>query len=129
MNKIFFSFFLLTLSSYALDINKFTNLKSGLTEAKKQNKFAMVFFHGKHCHYCDKLKLTTLKNKDVINYINSKFIFISIEEKNNPDKAKFPLDYIPAIYILDSTTNETKYFTFGYRNSEDFIGEFKTNLN
>jgi thioredoxin-related protein len=127
MNKIFLLLISIVSLSFSLELNRFKNLDLALIEANKQNKKIMVFFHGKQCPYCDKMKKTTLKDKKVIEYINSKYIFVSIDEEDNPNVDQFVLDYIPATYILD-TKQKTVYYTYGYRTSENFIGELNQNI-
>lgn len=87
-----------------------------------------MFFHAEYCHYCTKMKNTTLKDDTVIDFLNSEYVFLSIDEDDNPDKDRYILTYLPAMYILDSASQKIKYHTYGYRTPGDFIGELKQNV-
>lgn len=52
---------------------------------KIEKKIVVVFIHTTWCRYCEAMKHTTFKNKDIINTINSNFYFINLdaEEKRN----------------------------------------------
>ena len=92
--------------------------------AKKQNKKVLMFMYSEYCPWCEKMKKTTLENKKVINYINSKYIFL----KMDTDMGEYPQDlkprFIPTTYVIDPKTKETEQEIYGYKSAKDFINEF-----
>ncbi|MEA3554388.1 MAG: thioredoxin family protein [Campylobacterota bacterium] len=50
------------------ELNKFTNLDLAIKEAKVEKKDILIIFHGKQCHYCDKMKKNTLTDNEVIKF-------------------------------------------------------------
>ena len=73
---------------------KFEQIDS-LQEIEK--KIVVVFIHTNWCRYCDAMKHTTFKNRDIINTLNNNFYFINFdaEEKRNIDFHNNTFQYKP----------------------------------
>lgn len=78
----------------------------GLAMAKAQNKKIFLYFHADWCHYCKKMKKTTFKNADLINYLNKHFISIMVNVDKEKKIARFyRVRGLPTLWFLkdDST--------------------------
>lgn len=78
----------------------------GLAMAKAQNKNIFLYFHSDWCHYCKKMKRSTFKNLDLINYLNENFISIKVDtEKEKKVTASYSVRGLPTLWFLknDST--------------------------
>jgi thioredoxin-related protein len=62
-----------------------------------QKKPVAVFIHTSWCKFCGTMKNTTLKNREVVNFLNQKYYFISldIEEKRNINFRGYKFKYKP----------------------------------
>ena len=105
-------------------LNEVESYDEALETAKKQNKKVLMFMYSAHCPWCEKMKKNTFTNQKIINYINNKYIFVKMEM----DMDEYPITlkprYIPTTYVIDPLTKETEEIIYGYKSSEDFIGQF-----
>ena len=91
-----------------------------LIQAKKENKIVYVFIGTANCPFCNKLKETTLSNKDVIDAINKDFIPIYLSVDIDDIPAQFNLHFYPAHYFVDKNS-KIIYQTAGYRKKSTFL--------
>ena len=83
------------------------NYKEGMALSKKTNKNVYIFFHTSWCSYCTKMKNTTFKNKEVVEYLNSNFIPIGVDgDKEKDITKKYRVRAYPAsIFLADGKTS------------------------
>ncbi len=105
-------------------LNEVESYKEALEISKKQNKKVLMFMYSVHCPWCEKMKKTTFTDEKIINYINSKYIFVKMEMEMDEYPAKLKPRYIPTTYVIDPTTQETEEIIYGYKSSQDFIKQF-----
>ena len=92
--------------------------------AKKQNKKVLMFMYSEYCPWCEKMKKTTLSNKKVINYINSKYVFLKMDTEMGEYPQRLKPRFIPTTYVIDPQTKETIQEIYGYKSAKNFIKEF-----
>ena len=95
--------------------------ETALKLAKEKKKNVMMFIYSTHCPWCKKMKKTTFSNKDVIKYINRKYVFFMANQDTDHLEKRFVKEYVPTIYILSFHDNEIIYELQGFKNSETLI--------
>lgn len=121
MSKFFLILFSLFVSLNGASISSVANYDEAIRMAKSQNKKVMVFFHSEYCGWCDKMKKTTLKNPEVIEFINKKYIFVSIDRDKDAYPQKLTPRFVPTTYTIDPKTGAEIDVILGYKNANDFI--------
>ncbi|MCP4020292.1 MAG: thioredoxin fold domain-containing protein [Desulfobacteraceae bacterium] len=79
----------------------------GLALASEQNKNIFLYFHADWCTFCQKLKSTTFKDNNVVQFLNEKFIPIIVD--TDVDKmlaASFGVKGLPTMWFLKSDTGK-----------------------
>jgi len=61
---------------------KWVSFDRGVSHAGKENKFIMIKFYTDWCTYCEKLESETFSDKNIADYVNEKFIPISINAES-----------------------------------------------
>lgn len=128
MGKIFKALILsLTLSIFAngSQITAEPSYKDAILKGQKENKKVVMFVYSDYCPWCKKMERTTLRNRDVVKYMNEKYIFVEV----NQDRDVFPprfLPYgVPTTYVIDPNS-ESKVLTMrGYKSAGSFLSRLK----
>jgi len=111
----------LAFSATLKDVESF---ETAIKMAKEQNKKVLMFMYSEYCPWCEKMKKTTLSDKKVINYINSRYIFLKMDK----DMGEYPEEliprFIPTTYVIDPKTKESVQDIYGYKSAKDFINGF-----
>ncbi len=128
---LFVTLFLNILNAQNLDIDKL------LSQAKKENKTLMFFFHMPSCPYCKKMKQENFKNKEILTEINKNFVLfkISIYDEGlvrfkdfKGSKKEFSkylkASTYPSTVFLDEK-GEIVHLARGYRNIGEYLVEIK----
>lgn len=68
-----------TFTLYAQGINWIADIKKAQELAKKENKIIVVYIEAKHCPWCEKMKKSTLSDKDIVRNINKDYIALKID--------------------------------------------------
>ncbi len=75
--------------SSELPFEKITNLKelaTKRTEALREHKPIVIYFHAEHCRVCEKLKNTTLKDAKIREILKSSYMPLMVDMTNKSDK-------------------------------------------
>lgn len=120
--------FLILLLSFAngIVLNEVKSYEEAIQIAKEQNKKVLMFMYSEYCPWCEKMKKTTLSNEKVIDYINNKYIFLTMDKDMGEYPEKLMPRFIPTTYVINPKTQETIQEIYGYKSSEVFIKEFWT---
>ncbi len=93
----------------------------GLDAAKSQNKPVFLYFHADWCTYCKKLKKTTFADQDVLNYLNSNFISITVDiEKEKNLAQQWGIKGLPTLWFLKADHSKIRDLP-GYIDPEQFL--------
>lgn len=103
---------LLSINLFALD------LEPAYKKAIELNKKVLLFVYSDGCHWCEKMKETTLSDKDVKEFIESRYIFIMSD-----NTTKFDTNFFPTTYIIEPKDKSIIYEMAGFRDSETFMDE------
>ena len=122
--KFIISLILLLSSASSVDLKDVEFYDKALDMAQKQNKKVLMFMYSEYCPWCEKMKKTTLIDKKVIKYINSKYIFLKMDRDIGEYPQKLKPKFIPTTYVIDPKTKETVQKIYGYKSPENFIKEF-----
>ena len=121
--KLLIIFILFITISFSLELKKADNFNQALTLALKEDKNILMFVYSKHCPWCTKMKDTTLKDDEAIEFINNRYIFIPIDKESDNYPEDLNPDIIPTTYLIDQNTKKVKYTLYGYKPTEYLINE------
>ncbi len=99
---------LLSLDFHNLSFDKAIEL------AKKENKLIFLMVEEKYCPWCVKMKRTTLKDKEVMEILNSDYISLSIYKNSSDLKRKFYSRFVPTLFIIDPNGEKELSKILGY---------------
>ncbi|MCK5111385.1 MAG: thioredoxin family protein [Arcobacteraceae bacterium] len=122
--KIIISLILLLSWVFGTVLKDVESYKQALQIAKKQNKKVLMFMYSEYCPWCEKMEKTTLSDEKVINYINSKYIFLKMDSEMGEYPQILKPRFIPTTYVINPKTKETVQEIYGYKSAKDFINEF-----
>ncbi len=122
--KIIISLILLLNLGFGITLKDVESYEEALQIAKKQNKKVLMFMYSDYCPWCEKMKKTTLSDTKVIDYINSKYIFLKMDKDMGEYPQKLKPRFIPTTYVIDPKTKETVQEIYGYKSPKNFIKEF-----
>jgi len=115
---------LLTITmGYTKELNEVNNYNEAVIKAKKEKKKVLMFIYSDFCPWCEKMKKTTLKDDEAIEFINSRYIFVKVNKESSHYPQKLKPDIIPTTYLLDPNTQENLYTLHGYKPTEHLINE------
>ena len=105
MYKILLSLLLISsVSLFAQEIHWAKDFKSGIEQAKKENKPVLFIFSRHTCKYCVILEKTTLSNKKIIDILNRDYIsIISYSDDNDYTPQELWRPGTPSIWFLQSS--------------------------
>lgn len=96
-------------------------------KSKSEKKSIFLDVSATWCPPCNKLKSTTFKDTNVINYLNANFINIKLDENDKKVPfiyKKFKIVSFPTLLFLDSSGNELSR-VLGYVDSKAFLQSAK----
>ena len=131
----FFLFFLFVLpfSAHAQDSIRFdeSGLESVIQRAKVEKKPIFYMAYADWCPHCKNIKATTLKDSEVISFMNTNYVFagLNFEKPGSEDfKTKYNVKTFPTFLVLDENGQELARFT-GELKKDKFLSEVKLALN
>lgn len=73
----------------------------GMALAKKSNKHIFLYFHADWCTYCQKLKKTTFKDKEILAYLRDNFVSIAVDTDHNRElSTQWKVTGLPTLWFL-----------------------------
>jgi len=125
MKKLILILLFVNIFAVTFDIDKISS------QAQKQNKKLLIFFHMDYCGYCEKMLKNNFKNNDILNKITKDYIYIDVNISDDDiivyknfkgTQSEFARKY--KIYFFPTTIflqdDKVIYKVKGYRNSEKF---------
>ncbi|MDR2405666.1 MAG: thioredoxin family protein [Deltaproteobacteria bacterium] len=81
---------------------KLYTMDQALTEAKKTDKYVLVYFWTSWCSNCEIFNSQVIPNPEVLKNLKESYLFVSIDGDNDPDKLGriFRVRGFPTIFIL-----------------------------
>lgn len=106
----------------------YTNYNKALKLSKNNQKPLLIYFTADWCMPCKKMQNTTFKEKDVVTFINEKYIPVKIDmtRGDNSISRKFGITSMPS-YLIVSSDREVVSKTIGYQPSFLFMSFLKGN--
>jgi hypothetical protein len=96
--------------------------QAGLDLARQQNKPVLIAFYKKFNQYCSNMEQDTLKNPDVIDFIENTFVPVMIDVDKQPQIATdYGVGYYPTHYIRDPHSDRKVGPHIGYDVPSKFI--------
>ena len=121
MLKRYLILFIFSINLFAGTIEQYFTMESAQLEAKKMGKDILVFFHGKNCPHCKKMMGETFKDEEVIRYINSRFVFLSVNEDRGEKVKKLSKEYYPEVFIIEPETDNVVFSGIGFSTPKEFL--------
>jgi thiol-disulfide isomerase/thioredoxin len=125
---LFFSFSIQAQDSIRFDES---GLDAVMQRAKIDKKPIFYMIYADWCPHCKNIKATTLKDADVITFMNANYIFAGLDfEKPGSEsfKEKYKIKSFPTFLVLDENGIELSRFT-GELKKDKFLTEVKIALN
>jgi thioredoxin-related protein len=111
--------------SFGCDIKWQNSIATAKRLSQAERKPIMVFVTSPTCPYCTIMSEATLKDEEVCELINSKFIpLVAIDGSKDVPKNSKVLG-VPTILFVDSKESELSQKIIGLRSKDDFIKELK----
>ena len=123
MKKIFLAIAFLASFCLATELKIEEDPAKALEIGKQQNKKVIMFIHTKYCPWCSKMKKETLKDEKVINLINEKFIFSSVDQDKGLLPANLNPKFVPMTYVIDTKMNKVVGVLPGFMKADIFMEE------
>ncbi len=117
--KILVITLLFVISLIAADLKWSNDYNKAVEIAKKENKDIYILITSSDCRWCRKFENTTLKDKDMLAYLKSKFVLVHIDRDFDDMPEYFEAKRVPTHYFTTSKKDIIHTFP-GYWNSEDF---------
>ena len=134
-NLPFFLFFLVVFAFplHAQDSIRFdeSGLEAVMQRAKTEKKPIFYMAYADWCPHCKNIKATTLKDAEVISFMNANYVFAGLNfEKSGSEnfKTKYNVKTFPTFLVLDENGQELARFT-GELKKDKFLSEVKLALN
>ena len=134
-NLPFFLFFLIVFvfPLHAQDSIRFdeSGLEAVMQRAKTEKKPIFYMAYADWCPHCKNIKATTLKDAEVISFMNANYVFAGLNfEKSGSEnfKTKYNVKTFPTFLVLDENGQELARFT-GELKKDKFLSEVKLALN
>jgi thioredoxin-related protein len=134
-NLPFFLFFLIVFAFpvHAQDSIRFdeSGLEAVMQRAKTEKKPIFYMAYADWCPHCKNIKATTLKDAEVISFMNANYVFAGLNfEKSGSEnfKTKYNVKTFPTFLVLDENGQELARFN-GELKKDKFLSEVKLALN
>jgi len=99
----------------------YSNYKEAFRIAKKKDRPVFILFTTKYCRWCIKLKEKTLKEKEIVERLNSEFIVLLLDKDHSKYPSKYQVSAVPSVYITDKNEEIFTSIVGYHKNSHDYI--------
>ncbi len=95
------------------------NYEDAHAKAIQENKIFYIFIVSETCHWCHKMKKTTMSDEEVVNRLNKDYVAVELIRDFDEYPELLHAKMVPKHYFL--TPDEKKIYAIpGYWSSEDF---------
>jgi thioredoxin-related protein len=108
------------LSSLSAEFDWPSDYDEALQKAKVEKKDVYLFIGSAYCRYCEKMKRTTLSDKDVLKRLKKSYVTIYMSRDIDDIPSQFKTKPVPRHYFV-SPKGEVIYTTIGSRSKEGFF--------
>ncbi|MBN2782292.1 MAG: thioredoxin family protein [Campylobacterales bacterium] len=117
--RLFLISLFFSLSLFANELGWDNDYKKALADAKVENKDVYVLITSSDCRWCRKFESTTLQDKEILKYLDSRYILVHLNRDFDEMPEYFQAKRVPTHYFV--TKDEEVIHTFpGFWSSEDF---------
>ena len=127
MKKMIALLLFLSVGLFAAEIHWVEDYKSAEMLSKQKHKPIYLFISAAECPWCEKFEKTTLKDAEVIDILNKKFIPVHLVRDFDKIPSKFQVRPVPRHYVV---FDEKHYFyeDIGYFPKDIFMLLLNTTL-
>lgn len=120
MKKILVSVMLLVAALSAGEIHWAKDFDSAMALAKKENKPVYMLITSDRCRWCQRLKIKTLSDKEVIERLNGSYIALDVNRERDKIPSMYRASMVPTTYFL-APNGKVLVKIPGYWNVEDYL--------
>jgi len=102
----------------------YQNYDRAFLKAKEENKAVFILFTTQYCRWCNKLRETTLIDKEITKRLNNDFIVLLLDKKQSFYPSKYRVKDIPSVYITDKNEEIFTSIVGYHKNPNDYIQWF-----
>lgn len=107
------------LSTLHADFNWSSDLEGALKKAKIEHKDVYLFIGSAYCKYCEKMKKTTLSDKEVLKRLRKSYELVYMSRDIDDIPKQYKIKPVPRHYFL-TPKGQIIYTTIGSRTKESF---------
>ena len=100
----------------------------GLKIAKDNNKKLLLMVTSKYCGWCNKMKKTTLKDKEILSIIDKNFVFVEVDKNGGDYPRNLVVRGVPAFFVISNDNYLLDKF-IGYQKKNRFLTHLRDNSN
>ncbi len=127
MKKILFATLLLATSLFA-QIEWESSYEEALKKSKEQGRPMLVLMVSEHCRWCHKLKEKTLKDPEVENYIERRFIPLLLDREKSEYPSYIKAKYVPTTFYISPEEKFIIKPVAGYWEPYDYMSDLRLAL-
>ncbi len=124
MKKVFVAILLLATSLFA-EIGWYTSYESALKRAKELDRPMLVLLVSEECRWCRKLENVTLKNPDVENFVNGRFVPLLLHRGEGEYPSFIRSRYVPTTFYITPEEKMLIKPVEGYWDPYDYMSDLK----
>jgi len=109
----------------------YISFEKALIKAKKENKIILIKATAPHCRFCKKMDNETLKDKQIINMLEKKFIVVSVDVSKETLPLGLNVNMTPSFFFIfpEKNNDHVKIKRIpGSWSKEDFLDILKESL-
>jgi thiol:disulfide interchange protein len=115
---------LFVISLIASELKIEHNFTTAIQKAKKQNKEVMMIYSAVWCPECEYMKEIVLKDKEIVNYIQKRYIVLILDIQKDKLPEQYKYIGIPTFFFIDKNEKETNKIIGGDKASK-FLKKLK----
>jgi thioredoxin-related protein len=101
------------------DVKWYQNLEQAKQEAQNQDKRIYMLIVSDSCVWCRKFKNQTLKDKNILNKLDKRYILLVLDKSSTKIPKRFKTTPIPRHYFL-TKDGKVVFPVVGYRDVKEF---------
>jgi thioredoxin-related protein len=112
--------------AYASELKPLYNYDKAIDLALKEKKKILMYVYEDFCPWCVKMKQHTLRQNNIIDFINNRYVFLmqKRDSGNYPKKLFYPR-FLPTTYVISPKEDEEIYALYGYKSTKNFLNELE----
>jgi thioredoxin-related protein len=124
-----FALFIFITSLNGSELNHADSYTDAIEQGIKEKKSVVLFAHSPYCPWCRKMENETLSNKNVIDYLNNNYVFVSVDLSLDVATEDVPKRFLPqgtpTTYVINPNNQQLMFTMRGFKKVKSFLGRLK----